>query len=375
MIAELGNPCCSPANQAYAQMSSLFGSHLSFVGSMEFLVKLIFSAVTHDFLTSRKLFQRLIDSMLSLCKYDSILSLWRWPMRPLFFILLSAGILSGSVLTTATKAADIAQKQETPTMNQVKIIGPQGMLSTISSRNLGRPQVLFIHADPGQASQWAPVIKTLGSDTDMVAFDARGAGSSDAARNDDYSYEARATDVEAVAKNAGFDRFFLVAHSAGSAVALRYAADHADQVRGVYLLDPLLNPASLPPDVRDGMIATLEGPKAEEFWTGYVASIAGDNKAIVDKVVSSAKRITPDARIGYTKAMLSWDAKAALNAYNGPMFILSTPTTDNPGALYRVRTDIPHNVASSLGHWLQLDQPDMVAHSIHNFLDANKGAK
>ena len=260
-------------------------------------------------------------------------------------------------------------------MSEVKINGPQGKLTTISSKSPGRPHVLFIHADPGRASQWAPVMKALGSAADMVAFDARGAGSSDAARNGEYSYGQRATDVEAVAKSAGFDRFFLVAHSAGAAVALRYAADHADQVRGIYMLDPLLNPASLPPKVRDDMISGLKGPKAEEFFTGYVASIAGDNKATVDAAVSSAKRINPDARSGYANAMLSWDAKAALSAYNGPMFILSTPATDNPAALYHVRTDIPHDVAASRGHWLQLDQPDMVAGSIRKFLDANEGTE
>ena len=294
-------------------------------------------------------------------------------MRPIFVVLLSAGILSGSALTTAAKAADVTQKQETTTMSEVKINGPQGKLTTISSKSPGRPQVLFVHADPGQASQWVQVMKALGPDADMVAFDARGAGSSDAARNGEYSYGARATDIEAVAKSAGFDRFFLVAHSAGSAVALHYAADHADLVRGIYMLDPLLNPASLPPNVRDGMIAGLEGPKADEFWMGHVASIAGDNKAIVDGALSSARRVIPDARIGFTKAMLSWDAKVALNAYNGPMFILSTPATDNPAALYNVRTDILHGVASSRGHWLQLDQPDMVANSIRKFLDSNKG--
>ena len=156
-------------------------------------------------------------------------------------------------------------------------------------------------------------------------------------------------------------------------MALRYAADHPDQVRGIYMLDPLLDPASFPPKVRDGMIAGLEGPKAEEFWTGYVVSIAGDNKATAEAAVSSAGRVIADARIGYAKAMLSWDAKIALNAYNGPMFILSTPATDNPGALYHVRTDILHGVASSQGHWLQLDKPDMVASSIRDFLDAYKG--
>lgn len=72
--------------------------------------------------------------------------------------------------------------------------------------------------------------------------------------------------------------------------------------------------------------------------------------------------------LGIGKALAEWIPDATLRAFGGPMLILATPPNDTPAALYRLRTDIPHQIVSESGHWMQLDQPGIVEHAITTFV-------
>ena len=112
----------------------------------------------------------------------------------------------------------------------------------------------------------------------------------------------------------------------------------------------------------------MAGPKSLDVFTAYVGSIAGKNDAVRKQVLADAAKVTPAARAGLAKAAGSWNPEITLKAYKGSIFILSTPATDNAGALYRLRPDIPHQVVQTEGHWLQLDHPEIVAEAITKFI-------
>jgi class 3 adenylate cyclase/pimeloyl-ACP methyl ester carboxylesterase len=63
----------------------------------------------------------------------------------------------------------------------------------------------------------------------LVRFDGRGTGLSDR-RVEDFSLEARVSDLEAVIDSLGLERFAIYAHSAGGPVAIRYTARHPERV-------------------------------------------------------------------------------------------------------------------------------------------------
>ena len=253
-------------------------------------------------------------------------------------------------------------------MKQSTIQGPQGHIAALHNDKADSLPLLFVHADPGSAAQWVPVMTRLANSHTVAAFDFRGAGSSAPAANDDYSYEGRAADVDAVVNALSLTKFVIVSHSAGSAVALAYAAKHGNKVKGIYMVDPVTDPRVRPQKARDEVVSSMEGSQSLEFFTGFVASIAGTNETTRNQVLADAAKIAPAARAGFARAFSTWNPETALAAFKGPIFILSTPATDIPAALYNIKAGIRHDVASDKGHWLQLDHPDLVAGSIEEFL-------
>lgn len=253
----------------------------------------------------------------------------------------------------------------TPTLTQ----GPQGRLNTyrLSEGNAGLP-IIFVHADPGRATQWKEVMTSLAKKHDVVAFDSRGSGDSAPPKNGDYSYEGRATDIGVVADAYQMTRFVIVAHSAGAAVALQYAALNADRVAGLLMVDPATDPRAMPAEVRDGFIQSMTGPDSAKAFTTYVESIAGPAPKTRKQVIADAKKLNAEGRAGVAKAAGNWNPEITLKAYKGPIFILSTPATDNDGALYRLVPTISHEVVQTKGHWIQLDHPALVEKAIEKFM-------
>ena len=254
-------------------------------------------------------------------------------------------------------------------MTHTLIQGPQGQLNAyrIGAGNPGFP-IIFVHTDPGRGTQWNAVMALLAKKHDVAALDLRGSGDSAPPANGDYSYEGRATDVGAVADSYQMKRFVLVAHSSGAATALQYAALHGGRVAGLMMVDPATDPRAMPAKVREGFIKDMTGPNSAQAFATYVESIAGPNTKVRKQVMLDAKKLNAQGRAGVAKASGDWNPEITLNAYKGPMFILSTPATDNAGALYRLVPTIPYEVVPTKGHWIQLDHPDVVQKAIETFL-------
>ncbi|MEP6567195.1 MAG: alpha/beta fold hydrolase, partial [Mesorhizobium sp.] len=147
-----------------------------------------------------------------------------------------------------------------------------------------------------------------------------------------------------------------------------YAVSHADRVAGVLLVDPATDPRALPKEIRDGFVRDLAGPQGGDALNAYYTSIAGPNAAVRQRVLADAAVVDPAARAGVGKALAEWNPDTTLNAYDGPMLVLVTEANDNPAALYRLRTDIPHQIVADSGHWVMLDKPEAVAEAVNTFI-------
>ena len=273
-----------------------------------------------------------IDSMLSFVYIDSILSYMKAAMTPTF------------------------------------IDAPQGRLAVYETGQGAGLPVLFLHADSGRAQQWNEVLEQIGAERPVIALDSRGSGQSAEAADGDYSYEGRAADIGAVAEARKLARLAIVAHSGSGAAALVYAARHPGRVAGLFLLDPATDPRVLPREIRDGIVAGLAGPDSLDFQKQFYATIAGGNERTRACVLADCETVAPEARLGFGKAFAGWNPEPALDAWNGPIFILSGEASDTAAALYRLRPRIPHAVVKGTGHWLQLDAPDIVVDAIRRFI-------
>jgi pimeloyl-ACP methyl ester carboxylesterase len=158
------------------------------------------------------------------------------------------------------------------------------MLEPICYREVGSgPPLLLVHGDfsdgPGA---WSLQLESLSGHHRLIVVDRRGHGRSPREPRP-YTIAGDATDVLAVADQAGADRFHLAGHSYGGLVAIEVARRAADRVRSLHLLEPpylmLLprHPAVAPLIARGREIrrmASAWGP--EQTAEAFFAMIAGD---------------------------------------------------------------------------------------------------
>jgi pimeloyl-ACP methyl ester carboxylesterase len=107
-------------------------------------------------------------------------------------------------------------------------------LNCNDSGGTGYP-VLFLNGAFGTQHDWARVLRRLQPGYRIVTFDARGRGKS--GRSKTYSFAADLDDIAAVVAATGLGRHLIVGWSHGAALAVRYAAQHPDEVTGLVLVD------------------------------------------------------------------------------------------------------------------------------------------
>jgi pimeloyl-ACP methyl ester carboxylesterase len=98
-----------------------------------------------------------------------------------------------------------------------------------------RPPIILLHALGCHSGWWEWVAPYLAERFRVVAPDFRGHG--DSSWTEDYSYDAYAADVEALAATLGADPPLLVGHSMGAYVALTVAARGVVKPEGVVVAD------------------------------------------------------------------------------------------------------------------------------------------
>ena len=109
----------------------------------------------------------------------------------------------------------------------------------------GRP-LLCLPGGPMQASAYLGDLGGLSAHRSLVLLDLRGTGASAApADPGTYRCDRQVGDVEALRAQLGLDRVDLLAHSAGAALALLYAARHPDRVGRLALITPSPRPVDL----------------------------------------------------------------------------------------------------------------------------------
>lgn len=97
------------------------------------------------------------------------------------------------------------------------------------------PALVFLNGGFATVRFWKPVLDLLDGANATVTFDARGRGRS--GTSSDYSLATAVEDLGRVLRTTGVKRPVLVGWSHGATVAVRYAMEHPEEVRGVVLVD------------------------------------------------------------------------------------------------------------------------------------------
>ena len=144
----------------------------------------------------------------------------------------------GPVSTTGSIPSE--RPTRTPTRQEIRFcVTDDGVRLAYATVGNGYPVVkvadCFNHIDfEWDSPIWRHWVRDLGDNFSLVRYDGRGSGLSDW-EIEDVSFEAWIHDLEKVVDAAGLEKFALMGHSQGGAVAIAYAARHPERVSHLIL--------------------------------------------------------------------------------------------------------------------------------------------
>jgi pimeloyl-ACP methyl ester carboxylesterase/DNA-binding CsgD family transcriptional regulator len=205
-----------------------------------------------------------------------------------------------------------------------------------------------------QSPVWRHYLVELGRIATVIRYDERGHGLSDRGVTD-HSLEARVADLEAVADDAGLDRFALLAMAQGGPVAIEYAARHPERLTRLAFYG--------------SYAGALAAASAEELELD--AAFQALIKVGWSRPTSEFRRVFTSLMIpGGSEEQMRWIDDLQRMAVDADTAILARTqrlVTDSSGRLAEL--DLPTMVLHSRG-----DQMNLFAHSRH--LAANiRGAR
>jgi len=260
-------------------------------------------------------------------------------------------------------------------MSPARVSGPAGTLivddgGPLTARGDGLP-VVFAHSLAGNSGQWKAQLEHLRQNRRAVAFDFRGHGRSEPAKNGDHSIAGMASDISAVVDSLGLERFVLVGHSMGGGAALVYAGAHPERVAGLLLLDPIGAAKQIPPADVKSFLGGFESDydhASQKYWT----EIAGPDRAVRRRLLADLRATPRETVVPVLRSVMQFDPDSALARYTGPILSAVTPHNDSAFSLHRLGKGFPHRVVTGTGHWIQLDKPDEFNRLLDEFLATTK---
>ena len=254
-----------------------------------------------------------------------------------------------------------------------------------------RHAVLMLHGYAETAVVWTEVAQDLAREYRVIALDLRGHGESAHAPDFDYTRATQVEDLEAFVEELGLRSLTLVGHGMGGANALCYAAEHADAVTALIVIE------AAPEVLRDGVerLRRMVGV-AEEFESldeavatmrplfpyatteqlerrARAALVEGEGGAFVwnfDPALRDASLRPPEPDPGQRRLADLWECADRIQC---PVMIVRGAETDmlTPEAIQRLHRRIVGSRVSLIeeaGHPVPTDQPAHLALNIREFL-------
>jgi pimeloyl-ACP methyl ester carboxylesterase len=124
------------------------------------------------------------------------------------------------------------------------------------------PPVMCVHGYTSSAQAFNAPARHFQDRLHLIAADVRGHGESAWSRTGEYQYRDQVSDLAALVEQLGLARFTLVGTSMGGIIAMAYAGEHPERLRGLVIND-------IGPEVEGGSqrITQMVGSRPEEFAT------------------------------------------------------------------------------------------------------------
>lgn len=237
---------------------------------------------------------------------------------------------------------------------------------TTAGTETGDP-MLLIHGFMSSRLQWEPNLERLGDAHRLVLLELPGHGASPAPLDPAaYGPDAVLPAIEAIRTSLGIERWWVVGHSMGGAVATRYTADHENVTRGVVITNSRALfgvarssglPEPLDPDLRRLPFHPVHATRFPED--------------LQRSMVVVADAMPPHAVSNLGAAAASWASRERLAALEVPALVVNGrwESAFQPHAEH-ARTAMPSVEVVDLegGHSINIEQPEAFDAAVLDFI-------
>ncbi len=235
------------------------------------------------------------------------------------------------------------------------------------------PTLVLLHGWACDRSFWGELPARLGADHRVVSLDLPGHGQSGTERKD-WSILGLGTDVRELCDALALDDIVLVGHSMGAPVALSAAGQMHGRVRAVVAVDSLHNmTAPVPQDLLDPLIGSFESNWNETMQVAVATMVPGGAGSDLARwIIARASQTDQAAALGLMRsfggldlAQLARDAAVPVRAINAAPYVGGAETLL---AENQALVDFDVILIDGVGHYLQLERPDLVEQGLRTIL-------
>ena len=312
-----------------------------------------------------------------------------------------------------------ADRRRHPPPGRILDLGGRGLHLVESGQ--GQPAVIFESGISATCLNWTRVRTGVARFTQACSYDRAGLGWSDAADMPRTTAQIIA-DLNALVTRAGIaPPYILVGHSFGGMIVRAYAATYPDHIAGLVLVDPLSPSDWLEPSeaqkrtiaqgaklarrgallarvgvVRASLARLVANRRLLPKWIAKITS--GQGESVISRLVGEVRKMPPEtwamvrahwcspdsfrALAGYLESLpgCAKEAAALADPDTIPVTVLSaanaTPTelAEREALVHRSPRG-RHFVAAKSGHWIQLDEPELVVEAIREMVNRIRPSK
>ena len=235
----------------------------------------------------------------------------------------------------------------------------------------GEPTLVLVHGWAFDRHLWDGHAPRLAARHRVVTLDLPGHGESGRQRGK-WTMAAFGEDVKAVVEAVGAKDVLLVGHSMGGPVVLEAARRMPDRVRGIVLVDTVLNAEErVPSEQIEVMVRQLQADYVgvTKQTTNEYLFAPGTPPAVRERVLHHATTIAPDLSIALLREVWSYNNVPALGEIKAP--IRAVNSDKFPTAVEVNRRHMPGfeaHLVPGTGHYPMLEAPEKFAEALDRAL-------
>lgn len=243
----------------------------------------------------------------------------------------------------------------------------------VSDGGSGEPAVVFVHGLGSDLEVWQAQLDHLRPGRRAVAYDQRGHGGSDPARDGVYTVEALAADLDAVVRALGIRRAVVVGHSFSGTVVTAWAGAHPQAVAGLVYADAVGDFHAIPREAVEEQLRADEAlsrnaAARQRAFSEMLGPAA--RPATRERVLAAVARLDAPAFARLRRAMFEFRVGERLRGYAGPVLAVEAEGADHLFMASKVVPGASRAAIAGVSHWLMMDDPAAFDRALDGFLAA-----